>query len=211
VESPRFLWKASENRSVNTRSVNKKIRRLERDLGLSADYLRIICVDLRISAAQKQMRPGPATQAASFVVSCSCLVTARWRNDRFSPTALQRSAAFCQSQLPVRHLAITNLQPLRWPAALVLLPASKSKEHGGEEAAMPGPTSRTCARFLECPPTIHPRESPTAAGSAAIIRQAQELSRFAELTLRQILAPRNTKKLRRCAEAVEDASSLWKP
>jgi hypothetical protein len=35
-------------------------------------------------------------------------------------------------------------------------------------------------------------------------------SRFAELTLRQIVAPRNTKKSGRCAEAVEDETFLWK-
>ena len=66
------------------------------------------------------------------------------------------------------------------------------------------------ARVSECPPAIHPRESPAAAGSAAIIRQAQESSRFAEPTLSQIVAPRNTKELCRCAEAVEDETSLWK-
>jgi hypothetical protein len=57
---------------------------------------------------------------------------------------------------------------------------------------------------------IHPRESPAAAVSAAIIRRAQERSRFAEPTLSQIVAPRNTKKFRSCAEAVEDVTCLWK-
>jgi hypothetical protein len=57
---------------------------------------------------------------------------------------------------------------------------------------------------------IHPRESPAAAVSAAIIRRAQERSRFAEPTLSQIVAPRNTKKLHSCAEAVEDETCLWK-
>lgn len=57
---------------------------------------------------------------------------------------------------------------------------------------------------------IHPRESPAAAVSAAIIRRAQERSRFAEPTLSQIVAPRNTKKFRPCAEAVEDETCLWK-
>jgi hypothetical protein len=66
------------------------------------------------------------------------------------------------------------------------------------------------ARVSGCPPAIHPRESPAAAGSAAIIRQAQETSRFAEPTLSQIVAPRNTKKSRPCAEPVDDVTSLWK-
>jgi hypothetical protein len=57
---------------------------------------------------------------------------------------------------------------------------------------------------------IHPRKSSAAAGSAAIIRRAQERSRFAEPTLSHIVAPRNTKKLFRCEETVEDVVSLWR-
>lgn len=79
----------------------------------------------------------------------------------------------------------------------------------GEEAAMPGQPV-ALARVSGCPPAIHPRESPAAAGSAAIIRQAQETSRFAEPTLCQIVAPRNTKTSRPCAEPVDDVTSLWK-
>src|SRR5579864_7155289 len=79
----------------------------------------------------------------------------------------------------------------------------------GEEAATPGQPV-ALARSLGAPPVIHPRESPAAAGSAAIIRQAQELSRFAPNTLSQIVAPRKTKNLPSCAEAVEDFISLWK-
>jgi hypothetical protein len=66
------------------------------------------------------------------------------------------------------------------------------------------------ARVSVCPPAIHPRESPAAAGSAAIIRQAQETSRLAEPTLSQNVAPRNTKTSRPCAETVDDVTSLWK-
>ena len=49
-----------------------------------------------------------------------------------------------------------------------------------------------------------------AAGSAAIIRQAQETSRFAEPTLSHFVAPRNTKTLPPCEETVDVVSSLWK-
>jgi hypothetical protein len=59
------------------------------------------------------------------------------------------------------------------------------------------------------PPAIHPRESPASADSAAIIRQAQDISRFAGPTFSQNVASRNRKELRRCAEAVDDANSLW--
>jgi hypothetical protein len=39
-------------------------------------------------------------------------------------------------------------------------------------------TSTRLRAFPECPPAIHPRESPAAAGSAAIIRRAQERLTF---------------------------------
>ena len=70
-------------------------------------------------------------------------------------------------------------------------PAPKSRI--GEEAATPGQPVALAHVFWKFPPAIHPRESPAAAGSAAIIRQAQELSRFAASTLSQIVAHRNTK------------------
>jgi hypothetical protein len=66
------------------------------------------------------------------------------------------------------------------------------------------------ARVFWNPPAIHPRELPAAAGSATIIRQAQESSRFAEPTLRQFVAYRNRKNLSPCAETVDDVTSLWK-
>jgi hypothetical protein len=89
---------------------------------------------------------GRASHPTAFVRGfLFCLVTARWRNDRFSLTALAQSAECrrCLSQLPIRHLATTNLQPLRRPAALgpapcFLLQRARSKEQAGEEAAMPG-------------------------------------------------------------------------
>src|SRR5579864_3320400 len=80
----------------------------------------------------------------------------------------------------------------------------------GEEAATPGQPVALARVSLGAPPVIHPRESPAAAGSAAIIRQAQELSRFAPNTLSQIVAPRKTKTFDRCAETVDDDISLWK-
>jgi hypothetical protein len=80
----------------------------------------------------------------------------------------------------------------------------------GEEAATPGQPVALARALWVRPPAIHPREPPAAAGFAAIIRQAQELSRFASNTLSQIVARRKTKNLHRCAEAVDDDISLWK-
>ena len=75
---------------------------------------------------------------------------------------------------------------------------------------MPGQPVALSA-FLEFPPAILSRKSPATAGSAAIIWPSQELSRFAEPTFHYIVATRNTKNDRYCAETVDDATSLWKP
>ena len=139
--------------------------------------------------------------------------TAWRRNDRFSPTALERSAAFAKASCRFmisrsKDLAITNLQPPRWPAALPAACSKRASAGWGRRPQRPGNQSRSRA-FLDRPPAIHPRESPAAAGSAAIIRQAQETSRFAEPTLSHFVAPRNTKTSPPCEETVDDVSSLW--
>jgi hypothetical protein len=131
-------------------------------------------------------------------------ITAWRRNDRFSSTALQRVP-----HLPKR-VAHSSFCHHEFATPAVASGPSCSEEQGGGGGRNARATSRACARFLECPPAIHPRESPAAAGSAAIIRQAQELSRFAEPTVSQIVRSRNTKEFRRCAEPVEDETSLWK-
>jgi hypothetical protein len=54
----------------------------------------------------------------------------------------------------------------------------KAKEQIGGGGRNARATSTRLRAFLDFPPAIHPRESPAAAGSAAIIRQCQETSRF---------------------------------
>ena len=158
---------------------------------------------------------GPASHRTAFVRGfLLCLITAWRRNDRFSPTALERSAAFAKASCRFmisrsKDLAITNQQPPRWPAALPCCLLQRAVAGWGRRPQRPGNPSRLRA-FLDRPPAIHPRESPAAAGSAAIIRQAQETSRFAEPTLSQFVAPRNTKTLPPCEETVDDETSLWK-
>jgi hypothetical protein len=164
---------------------------------------------------------GPASHRTAFVRGfLLCLITAWRRNDRFSPTALERSAAFAKASCRFmisrpKDLAIQRPRDHESATAAVasgpaLLACSKeqSQDGGGGRNAQGNP-SRLRA-FLDRPPAIHPRESPAAAGSAAIIRQAQETSRFAEPTLSQFVAPRNTKTLPPCAETVDDETSLWK-
>jgi hypothetical protein len=81
----------------------------------------------------------------------------------------------------------------------------------GEEAATPGQPA-ALARFSEVVPrrfTLENRRS--AAGSAAIIRQAQKRPRFSlKPTLSHFVAACNIKVLAVCAEAVDVETSLWK-
>ena len=92
---------------------------------------------------------------------------------------------------------------LRWPATCLLL----QRATRGRRPQRPGNQSRK-ARFWKFPPAIHSRESPVTAGSAAIIRPSQELSRFAEHTLRHFAVPRKSKTLPHCAETVDVETSL---
>lgn len=124
--------------------------------------------------------------------------------DRFGPSALETSAAFAEARC---QFVISRSRTRNVVASG--LPAPKSKT--GEEAATPGQPV-ALSRVSGCFPFGNSlRVSPLPSGSAAIIRQAQELSRFAEPTFHQIVAPGNPKRRPRCAEPVEDWTSLWKP
>jgi len=160
------------------------------------------------------MRPGPATQAA-FVRGFLTRRCHRWAVERsLQPDSARKECRICQSQLRISDR--TNQDLSIQDRAITLrnrcggqrpCPAPKSKGGGGRNAR--ATSSRFRAQFWS-PPAIHPRESPAAASSSAIIQQAQELSRFAEPTFIQIVAPRNTKTCSPCAETVEDETSLWK-
>jgi len=105
----------------------------------------------------------------------------------------------------ILHFAMAYLQRCGGQQPVLSL----RKATRGRRPQRPGNQSRKRV-FWKFPPTIHSRELPVTAGSAAIIWPSQELSRFAEHTLCQIVAHRNTKKAPRCAETVDDETSLWK-
>ena len=118
------------------------------------------------------MRPGPATPAASSVD----LLTRLIRHSRGGMTLLARqrsrgSAAFAKAGC-TRDLATTQRNRCggRQP-----IPTHERDRGGGRNARA---TSSRSHAFPECPPAIHPRESPAAAGPAAIIRQAQKTLTF---------------------------------
>jgi hypothetical protein len=124
---------------------------------------------------------------------------------RQRPRSEERRAPHLPKPTPIRNLAITNRRPMRWPAALSRSKGSRTK--GGRNARATRTRSRA---FQECPPAIHPREPPVAAGSTTIIQQAAGAHVFAAPTLSLFLPPRNKKSCPACAEAVDDGTSLWK-
>jgi hypothetical protein len=110
-----------------------------------------------------------------------------------------------RSPLPIRNLAITNPQLLRDASG-----PSCSEEQVGERGRNARAASRAMRVSGSFPPAIRFRELPAATGSAAIIRQGQERSRFTEPTVIQFGAPGNRKFRRVCAKPVDDQTSLWK-
>lgn len=101
------------------------------------------------------------------------LVTAERRNDCLSLTALARRA------LSLRLVAVVISRSLpSKPRSPTALPAFAGKR--GRRPQRPGNQPRSHASLEVFPPAIRSRESPAATGSAAIIRQAQERSRFAD-------------------------------
>src|ERR1700678_4434136 len=118
------------------------------------------------------MRRRPATRAASSVDPLTRLI----RHSRGGMTLLarqpsRRKAAFAKASC-TRDLAITQRNRCggRQP-----IPTHERDRGGGRNARE---TISRLHAFPECPPAIHPRESPAAAGPAAIIRQAQKTLTF---------------------------------
>jgi hypothetical protein len=141
VESPRFLWKPSENKSIN-----KSLA----DPNEMLNYLRRSAK----STAKKQMRPGPATQTAFVRGFLYRLVTAWWRNDGFGPTAFPKECRICQSPVAASSSCDheTATAAVSSGPSCSLLPAPKSKEareRGGGGGRNARATSRACARYLE--------------------------------------------------------------
>ena len=83
-----------------------------------------------------------------------------------------RSATFAEAQLLVRDLAITNFATAAVASNLILF------RRAGPRRRPQRPGNQSRKRVSGNPPVTHPRESPAAAGSTAIIRQVQKSSRF---------------------------------
>jgi len=151
-------------------------------------------------------RPATGSRIVRGFLTCLCH-RGGGANDCFSPTALaEASAAFAKADCKIPDRAIMNSQPLRFVSSLNLLQGTSE----GEEAATPGQPVALSA-FLDVFPTSDSlsRISSSAAGSAAIIWPSQKFSRFAEDTFFQNRVRSNRKNARRCAETVEECTSLW--
>jgi|GEM_PF-4535199 hypothetical protein len=134
------------------------------------------------------MRRRPATRAASSVDLLTRLI--RHSRGGMMLLAHQRSrgsAAFAKAGC-TRDLAITKRNRCggRQPT-----PTHERDRGGGRNARA---TSSRSHAVPECPPAIHPRESPAAAGPAAIIRQAQKTLTFSLQPLSVRTPPPATKK-----------------
>jgi hypothetical protein len=125
------------------------------------------------------MRPGPATQTA-FARSFLLPYHRKAADDRLGPTALDQISSAAFAKASCKSVILRSRTDNRTVSQRsCLLPAPKAKEQIGGGGRNARATSSTRLRaFLDFPPAIHPRESPAAAGSAAIIRQCQETSRF---------------------------------
>jgi len=103
---------------------------------------------------QQKCGPGQPPEPHLHVESLVCLLTAGRRNDRFSPTALTRSAAFAEASCR----SVTS--------------RSRARNHSGGQQPCPAPLGaaregrpqrpgnqfRARARFRNVPPALHPRK-----------------------------------------------------
>ena len=146
----------------------------------------------------------PADRIVRVFLTCP-LSPRRRRHDRFSSTAPASGCPFCRSPFGIRNPETAHPLPCRNSSGTF---CSKNRTRRRPQARATSRAQRVSGSYH---PAILSRESPATAGPAAINWPSQELSRFAEHTLCQIVVPRNTKKARRCAETVDDSTSLWKP
>jgi len=131
-------------------------------------------------------------------------VTAVRRNDRFGPTALAVSAAFAEASC--RSVILRSRARNRCGGQQPVL-LRGARGGGGRNARATPPRMRA---ILDCPPALHPQESPVIARLPQSFGRPRNATFSLSLTFRQIVAARNIKNSLTCAEAVEDVTSLWK-
>jgi hypothetical protein len=122
------------------------------------------------------MRSKPATWTASVRGFLFCHLSPLGRDDRLGPTAPRPAkgprATFAEANCR-SMISRSPRQPLRWPAAL-----SRYKSRMGRRPQRPGNQPARRRRFWRIPRQLTLENCRLAAGSAAIIQQIQECSRF---------------------------------
>jgi hypothetical protein len=131
-------------------------------------------------SAKTRMRSRPATGTASSVNSCFRCLSPRSGAMTASTNSLRRVPPWSKPITDAASLRSQIRNGCGTPAAL-----SAPKSGWGIEAATPG-LPVALGAFLEVfPAAIRFRQLPPATGSAAIIQQNQERSRFAAITVNQ--------------------------
>jgi hypothetical protein len=154
---------------------------------------------------KNRMRSRPATGTASFVNSCSRCLSPRSGAMTASTGNAPKSAAW--SKPTAKPQAYTHESTI---VAGRQRPFLLRRAGGGLRPQRPGCQSREARFWKFFPAAILFRKLPAATGSAAIIQQNQERSRFAATTVIQFGSTGNRKFQRVCAEPVDVATSLWK-
>ena len=159
------------------------------------------------------MRPRPATWAA-LLVSAAPVDAALGGEVYAHETAFPKECTF------LAHAAgdpSTNPDPKTlvrrfWPAVTAEAGgASPAYSEGPSEEAATPEFPETCrSASLKTLPPVHPREPPVTASSAAVASRLNASHACTVGTLREDRIDRNGKLMLRCAETVEDGTSLWK-
>jgi len=143
-----------------------------------------------------------------YVISRACPITAKQRNDRFSPTALEEMPSTALAEASCRFV-IFRSRPINRRSGQRSCPASKSKI-GGRRPQRPG-NQFALAHVFWIPHrqfTLDHHRLPLALPQS--FGKLRKLHVSLDLLSGRNVAPRNTKTSPPCEEAVEDETSLWK-
>ena len=143
----------------------------------------------------------------THVISCACPITAKQRNDRFSPTALEvmPSAAFAEASC---RFVIFRSRSINRRSGQRSCPAPKSRlgrrpQRPGNQFALAHVFWISHRQF-----TLQNHRLPLTLPQS--FRKLRKLHVSLDPLSARSVAPRNTKTSPTCEEAVEDETSLWK-
>jgi hypothetical protein len=129
----------------------------------------------------RQMRPRPATRAASFVNLPPYLSAAEAAERRFWPDSAHEGC--CALPVQAANVILRNhdsenhlfAEPSSHDLRSASSPTLLTEQVGRRRPQRPG-NQHALARVFRCPPIIHPRELPATADSAAIVQQTRKFT-----------------------------------